>query len=312
VTRLRAAAADYLALRRALGFALARDEKLLAQFITYLDEHGRDTITVADALAWAGLPAGASPGWLGFRMRVVRGFATYLHSIDPTVPVPPRGLLSGQGRRAVPYLYSDAEVLALIHQARRLRTPLRAATIATFIGLLACTGMRAGEVVGLDDADLDVPARLLLVRHAKGARERLVPLHPTTVAALMGYQRQRDRVFPRPVSPALLVSTAGTRLLYANVGQTFAKMARDAGLQPRSPSCRPRPHDLRHTFAVATVLNWFRDGDDVQARLPLLSTYLGHVAPANTYWYLEASPELMAQAARRLETAGPGMRADQR
>jgi integrase len=246
MTRLRSAVADYLTLRRALGFALTRDEKLLAQFVTYLEDLGRDTITVADVVAWASLPAGASPGWLGFRMRVVRGFATYLHSIDPTVQVPPRGLLSGQGRRAVPYLYSDPEVLTLIRQARRLRTPLRAATIATFIGLLACTGMRAGEVVGLDDTDLDATAGLLLVRHAKGGRQRLVPLHPTTVAALVDYQHQRDHVFPRPVSPALLVSTAGTRLLYANVGQAFAKLARDAGLQPRSASCRPRPHDLRH------------------------------------------------------------------
>jgi integrase len=312
MTRLRAAVADYLTLRRALGFALAREEKLLAQFVTYLEDQDRDTITVADALAWASLPAGASPGWLGLRMRVVRGFATYLHSIDPTVEVPPRGLLPGQGRRVVPYLYSDAEVLALIRAARRLRTPLRAATIATFIGLLACTGMRAGEVVGLDDTDLDTTAGLLLVRHAKGARERLVPLHRSTVAALVDYRRRRDHVFPRPVSPALLVSAAGTRLLYCNVGQTFAKLARDADLQPRSASCRPRPHDLRHTFAVATVLDWFRDGADVEARLPLLSTYLGHVAPANTYWYLDASPELMAQAARRLEAAGSDTTADRR
>jgi integrase/recombinase XerD len=246
MNRLRTALRDYLALRRALGFALTRDAKLLAQFVTYLESHGRDTITVADALAWASLPVGASAGWLGMRMRVVRGFATYLHSSDPSVQIPPRGLLPGQGRRAVPYLYTDAEIIALMDQARRLRTPLRAATIATFIGLLAVTGMRAGEVVALDDADLDARTGLLLVRQAKGGRQRLVPLHPTTVTALTAYQRARDQVFPRPVSPALLVSTAGTRLLYYNVGQTFAKLARDAGLHPRSASCRPRPHDLRH------------------------------------------------------------------
>jgi integrase/recombinase XerD len=305
MNRLRPALTGYLALRRGLGFALRRDEKLLAQFVTYQEDHGRDTITVADALAWASLPTGASPGWLGLRMRTVRGFATYLHSIDPSVEIPPPGLLPGQGRRAVPYLYTNAEIIALMGQARRLRTPLRTGTIATFIGLLAVTGMRAGEVVGLDDADLDAEAELLLVRQAKGGRQRLVPLHPTTVTALVGYRRLRDQAFPRPVSPALLVSAAGTRLLYYNVGQTFAKLARDAGLQPRSASCRPRPHDLRHTFAVTTVLDWYRDGGDIAARLPLLSTYLGHVAPANTYWYLQASPELMAEAARRLEAAGP-------
>jgi integrase len=142
-------------------------------------------------------------------MRVVRGFATYLHSIDPSVQIPPRGVLPGQGRRAVPYLYTDAEIITLMRRARRLRTPLRTATIATFIGLLAVTGMRAGEVVGLDDADLDVEARLLLVHQAKGGRQRLLPLHPTTVVALANYRRLRDQAFPRPVSPALLVSAAG-------------------------------------------------------------------------------------------------------
>jgi integrase/recombinase XerD len=292
MNRLRPALADYLALRRALGFALTRDEKLLIQFVTYLEDHGRDTITVADALAWAGRPTGASPGWLGFRMRVVRSFATYLHSIDADAQIPPPGLLAGQGRRAVPYLYSDTEITALMDQARRVPTPLRAGTITTFIGLMAATGMRAGEVVGLDDADLDIQARLLLVRRAKGGRQRLVPVHPTTIAALVDYRRLRDHAFPRPVSPALLVSTAGTRLLYYNVGQTFAKLARAAGLQPRSASCRPRPHDLRHTFAVATLLDWYRDGGDIAARLPLLSTYLGHVSPANTYWYYSDSRDI--------------------
>jgi integrase len=121
------------------------------------------------------------------------------------------------------------------------------------------------------------------------------------MAALVAYRHLRDEVFPLPASTALLVSGAGTRLLNYNVGQTFAKLARRAGLTPRSPACRPRPHDLRHSFAVRTLLAWYRDGGDVAARLPLLSTYFGHVAPANTYWYLTAAPELMAEAAGRLE-----------
>lgn len=246
MTRLRPGLGEYLALRRGLGFALAREEKLLAQFITYEEQHGTDTITMADALAWASLPAGASPGWLGFRMRAVRGFATYLHSLDASIEIPPPGLLPGNGRRATPYLYSDAEITALMGQAQHLRTPLRAATITTFIGLLAVTGLRAGEAVALDDADLDIETALLLVRHAKGGRQRLVPLHASTLTALHDYRTLRERTFPRPVSPALLVSTAGTRLLYANVSQTFARLARRAGLRPRSPACRPRPHDLRH------------------------------------------------------------------
>jgi len=303
VAGLRPALADYLRLRRALGFSLARDEKLLAQFIAFLQDRQTETVTVADTLAWVRLPAGASPGWLGLRMSVARGFVTYLHTLDENVQVPPPGLLPGRRRRAVPYLYSDADIAALLAQAERLRTPLRTAAIQTLIGLLAVTGLRIGEAIGLDDTDVDAEAGLLTVRHAKGGKQRLVPLHPSTAAALAAYQRRRDQAFPRRADEALLVSSAGTRLLYYNVSQTFTTLTRRAGLRARSPSCRPRPHDLRHTFAVRTLLDWYRDGADIAARLPLLSTYLGHVEPANTYWYLQATPELMAEAARRLETA---------
>jgi integrase len=308
-TWLRAALVDYLALRRALGFALRRDEKLLIQFLTYLEEHGKDTVTVADALAWASLPAGASPAWLGYRMGVVRGFAGYLHTLDPNAQVPPRGLLPGTSHRAVPYLYSDTDIAALMTQTRRLRTPLRAATIATLIGLLSVTGLRIGEAIGLDDADVE--AGLLRVRQAKGDTQRLVPLHSTTIAALSDYRSRRDREFPQPVNPALFVATNGQRLHYVNVCATFITLARRAGLTPRSASCRPRIHDLRHSFAVHTMLDWYRDGRDIASRLPMLSTYLGHVDPKQTYWYLDAAPELMAEAARRLEP-GPKLPDGQR
>jgi integrase/recombinase XerD len=303
MTGLRDALAGYLDLRRGLGFKLDRDEKLLDQFITYLDERGTATVTVADALAWATLPVGGSPGWLRMRITVVRGFAAYLRTLDPATEVPPAGLLPGGTHRAVPYLYSAADVASLLAQAEQLKTPLRRATITTLIALMTVTGMRGGETVALDDADFDAGRGLLLVRHAKLGKHRLLPLHPTTVTAVQGYRRLRDQRFPRPVSEALLVSSTGTRLLYYNVGVTFAALARRAGLAARSGGCRPRPHDLRHSFAVATLLDWCRDGTDVASRMPLLSAYLGHADPAGTYWYLHAAPELLAEAARRL---GPG------
>ncbi len=303
MTGLREALAGYLDLRRGLGFKLDRDEKLLDQFITYLDERGMATVTVADALACATLPAGGSPGWLRMRITVVRGFAAYLRTLDPATEVPPASLLPGGTHRSVPYLYSAADVAALLAQAEQLKTPLRRATVTTLIGLMTVTGMRGGEAVALDDADFDARRELLLVRHAKLGRHRLLPLHPTTVRAVRGYRQLRDQRFPRPVSEALLVSSAGTRLLYYNVGVTFASLARRAGLATRSGGCRPRPHDLRHSFAVATLLDWCRDGNDVASRTPLLSAYLGHTDPAGTYWYLHAAPELLAETARRL---GPG------
>lgn len=302
-TDLRTALEEYLKLRRGLGFGLRRDEKLLAQFLDYLDELGRTAFTVDEAVAWAKLPEPASPGWLGMRLSVVRSFAAYLHTLDPTVPVVPPGLLPGRGRRAVPYLYSEEDLAALLRKAETLKTPLRTATMRTLIGLLAVTGIRLGEALAVDDDDLDADAGVLLVRHGKFGKQRLLPLHPSTVVALSAYRKVRDSWFPTPVSPALLVSQAGTRLLIFNVGQTFARLARRAGLSPRSSSCRPRPHDLRHTFAVRTLLGWYRDGGDINARLPLLSTYLGHVSPKNTYWYLDAAPELMAEAALRLQPA---------
>ena len=299
------ALAGYLNLRRSLGFKLDRDARLLDQFITCLEQHQASTITVTDALAWATQPAGASPGWLRMRMTVVRGFAAYLATVDPSAEVPPASLLPGGTRRAVPYLYSPADITALLAQAEKLKTPLRRATIQTLIGLMTVTGMRGGEVVALDDEDFDACRGLLLVRHAKLGKHRLLPLHPTTVTAVQNYRQLRDQRFPRPVSEALLVSSAGTRLLYYNVGITFARLARRAGLPGRSGGSRPRPHDLRHSFAVATLLDWCRDDGNVASRMPLLSAYLGHASPAGTYWYLQASPELLAEAARRLGTA-PG------
>ncbi len=290
---------EYLKIRRSLGFKLERDGKLLAQFIGYLHDQGTDTITLEHTLAWVGLPAGGR-GWLAFRMSVVRGFAAYLHTLDPAVPVPPADLFPSGSHRAVPYLYSEDELATLVAATDTLRYPLQRATYRTLICLLAVTGLRVGEAIGLDDADLDIEHGVLAVT-GKSGKPRQVPLHPSSVAALAAYQRRRRAEHPRPGTPALFVSTPGTRLIYINISATFVKLVARAGLAPRSASCRPRPHDLRHSFAVATLLDWYRDGGDIAARLPLLSTYLGHVEPANTYWYLHAAPELLTEAAHRLD-----------
>jgi len=204
VTGLREALAGYLDLRRGLGFKLERDEKLLGQFITYLEQREATTITTADALAWATLPAGASPGWLRMRITVARGFAAYLATLDPSAEVPPASLLPGGTRRAVPYLYSAADIAALLAQTERLRTPLRTATLQTLIGLLTVTGMRIGAALALDDDDFDPGHGMLIVRHAKLGKHRLLPLHPTTVTAVHSYRRLRNQTFPRPASPAWL------------------------------------------------------------------------------------------------------------
>jgi len=293
--------ADYLALRRALGYRLARPEKLLNQFLDHLDQRGESTITVLVALDWARLPANGGTNWWAYRLAAVRGFATYLHAINPLHEVPAPDLLPHRPHRANPYLYSEADITALIAATSSLSTPLRRATFATLIGLLAVTGMRVGEAIALDRGDIDLATELLTVRYGKFGKARELALHPSTVEALRRYQRLRHRFAPATGTAAYFVSQAGTRLLYCNVHHAFHRLVRQAGLAARSASCRPRIHDLRHSFAIASMLDAYASGQDGQTRLTLLSTWLGHVHPASTYWYLSASPELMAVAGQRLE-----------
>jgi integrase len=280
---------------------MARPEKLLNQFLDHLDSRGETVITVAAALDWARLPAAGTSNWWAYRLSAVRGFATYLHTLDPAHEVPAPDLLPQRPLRASPYLYSDAEITALMAAASTLPTPLRRATFTTLIGLLAVTGIRVGEAIALDRGDVDLAAGRLTVRFGKFGKTRELVLHPSAVDALRRYQRLRDRLAPRTGTPALFVSLAGTRLRYCNVHHAFHRLVRVAGLTPRSVSCRPRIHDLRHSFAVHAMLDAYAAGEDGQVRLTLLSTWLGHVHPASTYWYLSASPELMAIAGQRLE-----------
>jgi integrase/recombinase XerD len=304
VSALRGHLEDYLALRRGLGFKLGRAGQILEGFVGYLDQAGAATVTAGHALAWATGPAAADPTWWRKRLAAIRPFARYLAPRVPGTEVPPRGLLPGpSSNRAAPYLYSGEEVAALMAAAAAIRTPFRAETYQVLIGLLAATGMRVGEAISLDSGDLDAGQGLLTIRSGKFGKSRQLPLHPSVLGALAGYARLRDPAHRHPAEPAFFLSTAGTRLIYNNVHFTFHELVKAAGLRPRSAACRPRIHDLRHSFAVTTLTRWYADGGDVAARLPLLSTWLGHVAPAGTYWYLTGTPELLALAAARL--AGP-------
>jgi integrase/recombinase XerD len=292
---------DYLRTRRALGFKLERQGRLPADFAAFTARAGVDTVTIDIAVAWATLPEHVSPVWAGRRLSAVRGFARYLHAIDPDAEVPPTDVLPGRPRRSTPYLYSDADIAALMAAARTLRNPLKAATFEIFIGLLATCGLRGGEAMRLDRSDLDIDQGLLRIRGSKFGKSRQLVLHPTTVQALVDYDLRRDRFCRAPATDSLLISTTGARLCHATVQPIFRDLLRRAGII-RTAACRPRIHDLRHSFAVNTLLGWYRDGHDVQARIPALSTYLGHVDPGATYWYLTAAPELLALAAQRLET----------
>jgi integrase/recombinase XerD len=290
---------DYLRLRRSLGFKLERHGLLLPQFISYLKAAGATTVTSELAIAWARLPEHARPNYWAARLAVARGFARYLRTIDPATEVPPPGVFPARRHRPTPYLWSPDDIRRLLEGARALRSPLRAATHEALFGLLATTGMRLGEAVGLERDDVDVGAGVVTIRVAKFDRSRLVPLHPSTTAAMSAYVKRREELCGRPRSTAFFLSGSGTRLQRSGVDKTLRQITTTMGI--RTATVRPRAHDLRHSLAVATLTGWLRSGVNVDERMAVLSAYLGHVSPADTYWYLSASPELMALAAGHLD-----------
>ena len=303
MSALRKVAEDYLAIRRTLGFKLKDHGRLVVQFVDYLEDVGAAVITTEQALAWLWLRTTASPFRQRRRLAAIREFTRYAQSIDPRTQVPPRGLLSIRFQRPVPYLYSEDEIAQLMAAARSIPSPLHAATYETLIGLLAVTGMRLGEAIGLDQQDLDLTGHLIVVRCGKFNKPRQVPVHLSTVEALHAYSQERDRLCPRPKCASFFVSSRGGRISRSRVHAAFARLRDQTGLGTTHRSRPPRLHDLRHTFVLRTLLNWYQAGIDVQAQLPLLSTYLGHVDPKSTYWYFQAAPELLALAAERLECA---------
>lgn len=293
---------EYLRLRRMLGHGLAEAHRLLPRFVEHLDANDMEFVTIEAALAWSlepRVPAGSVVP--GHRMMVVRGFARYLSGIDLRTEIPPAGLVRIPRRWRPPFIYTDADVLALMDHARRsIPQPLRAATIETLIGLLATTGLRVGESLRLDQSDINWTDGVLVVRRSKFGKSRLMALLPSAVDALERYAHRRRQLYPHPSTDSFFVSLRGTRVIYQTVWPTHRKLCELARVGADSP-VRPRIHDFRHTFAVRALLGWYRDGVDVQARLSWLSTYLGHREPRYTYWYLSAAPELLAHAARLLQ-----------
>lgn len=290
---------DYLRLRRALGFKLEREGQWLTQLAAYVDAAGAATLTSDLAVAWARQRTGAGPNGWAKRLGVVRKFAAFLHTIDPAAEIPPPGVFPAVRHRPTPYLWSPHDIGRLLDGARALQSPLRAASHEALFGLLASSGMRIGEAVALQNGDVDLGAGVITIRHAKFDRSRLLPLHRSVTEALGRYEAERDRLCPRPPSSAFFVSATGTSLNRSSVGKTLRTITTTMGI--RTETIHPRVHDLRHSFAVRTLIDWQRAGIRIDERIGILSTYLGHISPADTYWYLSASPELMELAAERLD-----------
>jgi integrase/recombinase XerD len=292
--------AEYLRLRRGLGYKLQREEQILPTLIAHVRAAGASSITSQLAIEWA-KSTGAAPRTCAARLASARGFAAYLQTIDPATEVPPHGVFASHYRRPAPYLWSGADIRRLLQAAGALEPPLKAATMQALFGVLAVTGMRVGEVVKVGRDDVDLAAGVICVGEqiTKHERARLLPLHSTSVDALRGYARTRDRLCPNPSATTFFVTPDGGVLDRHAVHRAMKKLTIQLGL--RTAAVRPRSHDLRHSFAVRTLLDCQQAGEQVDERIAALSTYLGHVAPSDTYWYLTATPELMEVAAQRLD-----------
>jgi integrase/recombinase XerD len=306
MSTLRQAAEQYLQLRRDLGYKLRETGRRLEDFVAFAEQEGASHVTTDLALRWAQQPAGVQPATWATRLRIVRRFALWLNAADRRTEVPPPGLLPGRYLRKRPYIYSDAEIRDLIRAAGQLASAagLKRRTYATLFGLLAVTGMRVSEVVALDREDVDLDEGILRIRRTKFGKSRLVAVHDSTRQVLAEYARERDRIVRHPAAPAFFLSEGSDRVTACAARFNFAKVSREVGL--RAPTAGrhgrgPRLHDMRHRFAVCTLLRWYRAGLDVEREIPKLATYLGHVHVNETYWYLEAVPELLELAARRLE-----------
>jgi site-specific recombinase XerD len=308
MSALHDALTEYLAMRRALGTQLRWPESSLRRFVDFVEAEGAAFVTTELGVRWAVKTVGVQRATHARRLGIVRGFAAWLQATDTRTQVPPQRLLPATHRRPTPHIYSDREIADLLAAAGRLRSSsgLRGSTFQTLLGLLAATGLRPGEALALDVGDVDLVVGVLTVRESKFGKSRFVPLEESARAALAAYVTLRDTVQPRRETPAFLVTARGTRLGACAARWTFARLCQAVGLRPRRHRRNgrgPRLQDMRHSFATRRLVEWYRAGLDVDRLMPRLATYLGHVSIAETYWYIQAVPELLRLATDRLEVA---------
>ncbi len=307
---LKEEAKEYINLRHALGFKLRDTESLLKDFTDFMERENAPYITTNLALLWAKAPKNTLQAYWGSRLSVIRRFAQYVKAMDSRNEVPPHGILPYRYHRCNPYIYSDKEVLKLLQACNSLNSGngLRRHTYYTVFGLLSVTGMRISEVTALTREDVDLTQGIISIRQTKFRKSRLVPVHRSTLQVLRGYAQLRDQIYPNCEVSSFLLSDQGTRLTGCAVRWVFIRLSHMIGLRKPTDSHGPRIHDLRHRFAVKTIIKWYREGVNVENLIPLLSTYLGHTKPSDTYWYLSSVPELIGLAAARLEKHLGGLR----
>jgi integrase len=300
---------DYLALRRSLGFKLREYGDCLHEFGSFLAKNGVAHVTNKLAVEYATQRQNEKPVSWTRRLIIIRGFARYRIGADPRTQIPPIGLMRFRSQRARPYLYSKDEIRRLLKAALKIESPhkLQRHTYHCLFGLLAVSGLRLSEAINLQPQDVDWSEGVMTIRGAKFGKTRLVPLHPSTLAVLRKYADRRDKIFAGRILQSFLVTSHGTKLEKTNLSRIFRELSRQIGIRKTGVRHGPRLHDFRHRFAIETLLRWYRRGQEVTRRMPVLSTYLGHVNVSGTYWYLGSTPELIAAASQLIEARWKGV-----
>lgn len=294
---------DYLRLRRAMGHKLARHDQMLTSFLAGVAATGRDEITVDAAIRWASSPTNATPRWWAMRLSVVRGLAEYIHSREPgRAEQIPTDAIPARVTRSVPYIYTPEQIQALMDAGAALRPAVRGLTAVAIIGLMAATGLRISECLALNVTDVNTGSNVLAVTGKRG-RPRLVPIHPSTAAALIEYRRAATTLIDTSDDQAFFLTFTGTRAHAGNIEVAFRALINKLGYAPQPGGRPPRLHDMRHSFASNALTRAHREGADVEATVAVLATYLGHVSPASTYWYLTATPQLLDLTAVKVAAA---------
>jgi integrase/recombinase XerD len=302
---LRRAAADYIALRRSVGYKLRDPELILNDFVDYLEKNNADRITATLAVNWATLPRQAQPSHWSRRLGVVRGFAKHYCLIDSRTEIPSSLLLPYRTQRANPHIYTSTEIERLLSACQWINTQgLRHLTYYTLFGLLVVSGCRIGEIIALDRGDFNKTDGMIMIRNSKFRKSRYIPLHLSSVRKLNDYSRARDQFHRQPTTQSFFVSEKGRRLTVNGVEIFFKRLSRSIGLRAPHDKHGPRIHDIRHTFAVNTLIHWYKTNVNIDQKMPYLSAYLGHKKPSDTYWYISSIPELIALASQRLEEHG--------
>ena len=294
----------YLIIRRSLGYRLRANERILRKLVAFAEQQGAEHISTDLFLRWKRVSGSANRHTWAQNLAMVRLFAQWLHGIDPKHEVPPKGLIPRQNRRPKPYIYSEDEIRRIVEAAAELPSfnGIRELTYPALFGLIAVTGIRISEALSLNTRDVDLETGVITIQHGKYGKSRELPLSADATARLTGYARERDRHFGCRPQP-FFVSDCGGRIGDNTARCTFAAVCQNIGLRraqrPGRSGRGPRIHDLRHTFAVRTIINWYRTGKDPAQEMIKLTSYLGHADPADTYWYIEAVPELLELASRR-------------